>query len=164
MSESETQPSGVPLNQTQCESIGGTWDAENNKCIMPSEAAPKPPTDSSLRRENEMLRAQIETRERQLRQAIEIANRANDERNARKEAEKARLIQSIQMDGKFTKDELQGKTLDELNTMRLTLDRSIEKTFASVAAEIDEQRKRKQPVFTLGTWDSASQTWKGGVE
>jgi hypothetical protein len=110
-----------------------------------------------------MLRAQIKTRETQLRQAIEIANRANDERKAKDYAEKARLISSIQMDSHFTKDELTKKTLPDLQVIRLTLDKSIEKTFASVAAEIDEAGRKRTPHLTAGAWDPVKKQWVGGT-
>jgi LPS O-antigen subunit length determinant protein (WzzB/FepE family) len=120
-------------------------------------------TDADLMRQIEMLKAQVDTREKQLRQAIDIANRANDERKARDEAEKSKLIDSIMMDSKFGKDDLKDKSLADLQTMRITLDKSIEKTFASVAAEMDENRRTKQPLLTVGAWDAASKTWKGGL-
>lgn len=119
--------------------------------------------DRNLYRENEMLRAQIKTRETQLRQAIEIANRANDERKAKDYAEKERLITTIQMDSHFSKDELTKKTLPDLQVMRLTLDKSIEKTFASVAAEIDAAGHKRTPHLTAGAWDSEKKQWVGGT-
>lgn len=125
---------------------------------------PPPPADTAdILRENEMLRAQILTREKQLRQAIDIANRANDERIAKDEADKLMLISSIQMDSHFTKDELTKKKLGELQTMRLTLDKSIEKTFASVAAEIDAANRKQEPHLTAGAWDPVKKQWVGGV-
>ena len=110
-----------------------------------------------------MLDAQVKLREKQLGQAIGVANRAIEAQNARDEAEKASLIQSIQMDGKFDKEELEKKTLDELHTIRFTLDRSIEKTFANVAAEIDEAKRKHEPFLTAGAWDSKKKEWIGGV-
>ena len=127
------------------------------------EETPKVETDADLRREIAMLRSQVDTREKQLRQAIDIANRANDERKAKDEAEKAKLIDSIQMDSKFDKTELQGKSLADLQTIRITLDKSIEKTFASVAAEMDESNHKKTPYFTVGAWDSKTQSYVGGI-
>ena len=120
-------------------------------------------TDADLLNKIAMLEARLDTREKQLKQAIDIANRANDERKALDEKEKAKLIDSIQQDSKFTKDDLKDKSLSELNTMRITLDRSIEKTFASVAAEMDEAKRSKQPLFTVGAFDSKTQSWKGGI-
>jgi len=122
-----------------------------------------PATDADLLRQIEMLKAQVDTREKQLKQAIDIANRANDAQKARDEAEKAKLVESVMMDSKFSKDDLTGKTLAELQTMRITLDKSIEKTFASVAAELDEKRHRHAPLFTAGAWDSKTQTYVGGI-
>jgi len=120
------------------------------------------PGDAKLLNQIEMLNARVALREKQLKQAIGIANRANDERKAKEEAEKQSLIQSIQIDGKFSKEELDKKSLSELTTMRFTLDRSIEKTFVNVAAEIDEARRQHKPHLTAGYYDSATETWKGG--
>ena len=114
-----------------------------------------------LLRENEMLQAQVALREKQLRQAIDIANRANDERKAKETAQHTMLVNSIQMDSHFTKDELAKKNLHELQTIRLTLDKSMEKTFAYVAAEIDAAKRKKVPHLTAGAWDG--EKWVGGV-
>jgi LPS O-antigen subunit length determinant protein (WzzB/FepE family) len=127
------------------------------------DAFPIAQTDEDLRRKNEMLQAQVDTREKQLKQAIDIANRANDEHKARDEAEKAKLIDSIMMDSKFSKEDLTSKSIGDLQTMRITLDRSIEKTFASVAADIEASNRIKQPSLTVGRYDSASKTWIGGL-
>lgn len=165
MSTPVTPVKQPPVNQTECEAAGGTWDEETKTCKMP-EKIPKAPGASdyaSLLRKNEMLEARVALREKQLRQAIGIANRANDERKAKDEAEKQSLIQSIQMDGKFSKDELEKKNLDELHTIRFTLDRSIEKTFANVAAEIDAAKRKRQPLLTAGSWDPEKKKWVGGV-
>jgi LPS O-antigen subunit length determinant protein (WzzB/FepE family) len=120
-------------------------------------------SDADLLRQIEMLKAQVDTREKQLKQAIDIANRANDAQKARDEAEKAKLIDSITMDSHYTKDALQNKPLTELQIMRTTLDCSIEKTFASVAAEMDQNNRKHAPLFTAGAWDSKTQTYVGGV-
>lgn len=134
---------------------------------VPSSAATGPPAMADLVRENEMLRSQLAVREKQLRQSLDVANRAIDERKARDNAEKERLITSIQMDSHFTKDELQKKSLADLQTVRLTLDKSIEKTFASVAAEIDEAKRKKKPFLTAGYWAgkdaNGNDVWKGGI-
>ena len=108
-----------------------------------------------------MLRGRLEVRERQIKQAIGIANRANEENKAKDNAQKIMLIDSIQMDSEFTKDALAKKNLHELQTIRLTLDKSMEKTFASVAAEIDAAKRKKVPHLTAGAWDG--EKWVGGV-
>jgi hypothetical protein len=149
-----------------CEGAGGTWNEATSTCTMPHNELKtdvKPQGDAALMRENEMLRARVELREKQLKQAIDIANRANDERKAKEEAEKQSLIQSIQMDGKFDKDELEKKSLADLHTIRFTLDRSIEKTFVNVAAEIDEARRTRKPFLTAGAWDREKKQWVGGT-
>ena len=115
-------------------------------------------SDADLLRKIEMLQAQVDTREKQLKQAIDIANRANDERKARDEAEKQKLIDSVMIDSKFDKEYLAQKSLSELQTMRITLDKSIEKTFESVAAEIDAANKPKLMGITY--WDSKSNDWR----
>jgi hypothetical protein len=120
-------------------------------------------TDAELLKKIAMLEARVETREKQLKQAIDIANRANDEAKARETKEKEGLISSIQQDSKFTVEDLKDKSLSDLQTIRITLDRSIEKTFASVAAEIDEQKRSHQPQLTLGMYDSTKKTWVGGI-
>jgi hypothetical protein len=122
-----------------------------------------PATDADLLRKIEMLQAQVDTREKQLKQAIDIAQRANDERKARDEADKMKLIDSIMMDSKFSKEDLSGRSLSELQTMRITLDRSIEKTFASVAADLAEQNNHKKPFLSAGAWDAQKQSWVGGI-
>jgi hypothetical protein len=122
------------------------------------DAAPAIVTDADLMLKNEMLTAQLNVREQQLRQAIDIADRYNKETIARDEAEKNRLIDSIILDSKFGKDELKSRSLSELQTMRITLDRSIEKSFASVAAQIDEARKPK--LMGVDYWDSKTGEWR----
>ena len=146
-------------DETTCEA---RWNAAHsaNPAVTP---AKKSPGDADLLRKIEMLEAQIATRETQLRQAIEIAGRANDERKAREEGEKQRLIDSIRLDSKFSKEDLETKSLNDLQTMRITLDKSIEKTFANVAAEIDAAKRKKQPHLTAGYYDAATKTWKGGI-
>jgi hypothetical protein len=138
------------------------WKAAHE--VSPTPSQPKQsPGDVALLKEVEMLKARVALREKQLKQAIDIANRANDKRKAEQEAEKQSLILSIQSDSKFSKDELEEKTLEDLQTMRLTLDRSIEKTFANVAAEIDAANRKQEPYLTAGYFDPATKTWKGGV-
>jgi hypothetical protein len=139
------------------------WKAahEANPSVPPAKQSPGDVAE--LLRENEMLKGQIAVREKQLRQAIEIANRANDERKAKDNAEKQRLISSIQMDSKFSKEELNEKSLADLQTIRITLDKSIEKTFASVAAEIDAASRKRSPHLTAGAWDPVKKQYVGGI-
>ena len=158
-----SETTSEPLNQTQCESMGGTWNDETQTCTLPETIDKGALDQASLLRKIEMLKAQVRLREDQLQQAIGIATRANDERKAREAAEKAQLIQSIQIDGKFPKDELESKSVDELTTIRYTLDRSLEKTFASVAADFEAQRRKREPQLTAGYYDRDTGTWKGGV-
>jgi hypothetical protein len=139
----------------------GMAQTDAEKALL--DITPKGASDVDLMRQIEMKDAQIATREKQLKQAIDIANRANDERKAKDEAEKLKLIDSIMIDGKFGKDELTNKTLPELQIIRTTLDKSIEKTFASVAAEMDEAKRARTPLLTAGAWDSKKQSWVGGI-
>ena len=127
-----------------------------------SSASTGPPAMGDVVRENEMLRARLKVREDQLKQAISIANRANDENKAKNNAQKQMLVSSIQMDSDFNKDELAKKNLNELQTIRLTLDKSMNKTFASVAADIAAADRRSKPHLTAGAWDSKKEQWVGG--
>lgn len=146
-------------DETTC---ANRWAAAHsaNPSVTPAKTSPG---DSDLLREIEMLKAQLQTRETQLRQAIDIAGRANEERAAREDAEKSRLIDSIRIDSKFSKNDLTTKTLQDLQTIRITLDKSIEKTFASVAADMDAAKRKTQPHLTAGYFDAATKTWKGGL-
>jgi hypothetical protein len=138
------------------------WKAANEVDPVVPAATPSP-GDTDLYRKIEMLQSQLKVREDQLRQAIGIANRANDERKAREHAEVARLIDSIQLDSQFTKEDLANKSLSDLQTMRMTLDKSIEQTFASVAAEMDAARRKRDPFLTAGAWDRDKNAWVGGI-
>jgi hypothetical protein len=138
------------------------WTAAHsaNPNVTPAKQSPG---DADKDRKIEMLEAQLETRERQLRQAIDIADRANNERKAKEEGERQKLINSIQIDGPFPKTDLEKKSLSELQIMRYTLDKGLQKTFANVAAEIDASKRKKQPFLTAGYYDSETKTWKGGI-
>lgn len=127
--------------------------------------APTVQTDASLLRENEMLKAQVKLREEQLKQAIDIANKANDQAKAREAAEKQDLIDRIIVDsnGKMSTEELTGKSLSELQLIKTVLSKSLDHTFASIAALQSEKDKRTQPFLTVGYYDSATKTWKGGL-
>lgn len=132
-----------------------------------TESAPATPTvqtDAQLLRENEMLKAQVKLREEQLKQAIDIANKANDQAKAREAAEKQDLIDRIIVDanGKMTQDELQGKSLSELQLVKTVLSKSLDHTFASIAALQAEKDKRTAPYLTAGAWDSQNKKWIGG--
>ena len=118
--------------------------------------------DVDLLREIEMLKAQIAVRDEQLTQAIGIAERANDSQKAQKQAEKLNIIPTIMRDSKYGKDELNTKSLAELQTIRTTLDKSMAKTFANVAADIEASKRKNKAWLTAGFFDSATKTWKGG--
>lgn len=129
---------------------------DNIKAPAPAPAAVV--TDAELMRENAMLRSRVELREKQLQEAIDVANRANTEASARQDAEKARLIDSIVLDSKFRKEDLANKALPELQTMRLTLDKSIIQSFANVAAEMEAATKPK--LMGVDYWDPKAAEWR----
>lgn len=139
------------------------WTAAHEVSPEVEPQTPPPADRAGLFRENEMLRTRLEVRERQLRQAVDIANRANEQSKAKDSAQKSMLVGSIQIDSQFSKDELDKKSLSELQTIRLTLDKSMAKTFASVAAEIDAESRRQKPHLTVGAWDSQKKQWVGGT-
>ena len=129
----------------------------------------KPATDAEelgrLRRENEMLRAEVKVRTDQVRQATDIAVKANEIQKARDEAERQTLIDKIVVDTnqRFTADTLKDKTLKELQLMHTVVQTSMDHTFASVAALQAEQDQRKKPYLSVGAWDAANKKWVGGV-
>jgi len=123
----------------------------------------KTQTDAELLNKIAMLEGRIDVREKQLKQALDWKNRRDDEDNARELKEKVKLIDSIQQDSHFSKDELKDTTISELQTMRKTLDKSIEKTFVSVSAELDEQKRKSAPHLTAGAWDNTEKKWVGGL-
>lgn len=142
------------------------WDAAHK--TNPAVPATKPPVASTgapalgdALREIEMLRARLKIRDDQLKQAITIANRANSETKARDNAQKQMLVSSIQMDSDFTQDELEKKHLNDLRTIRVTLDKSMAKTFASVAADMDAEKRKQVPFLTAGKWNG--EKWVGGI-
>ena len=141
-----------------CEAAGMKWNDESKTCTISS-------SDTDLIRENEMLKARLKTREDQLRQAIEIANKANTSQQARSEAERQDLIDHIVIDtnGKYTKDELKDKPLKEIQLIKTALDKSLEHTFTNIAAFQAEQDRKKKPHLTIGAWDNEKKQWTGGV-
>jgi hypothetical protein len=113
----------------------------------------------------ELKKAELKLREDQLRQAIEIANKANDQKKARDAAEKQDLIDRIIIDsnGKVTVDELQDKSLRDLVLIKTFASKQLDSTFASIAALQSEKDQRAKPHLTVGYYDNATKTWKGGV-
>lgn len=158
-----TQP---PMNaeiatEEACVAAGGEWNGATQLCTMPHTEELK--TDADLQREVEMLRARLQVREKQLSDAIGTANKANTKFQAEAKAQKEMLVNSIQMDSNFSKDELEKKNLSELQIIRLTIDKSQVKAFASVAAELDAANRKKKPFLTAGAWDSQKKQWVGGT-
>ena len=154
-----SETNSTSLTQTMCETQGGKW--VNGGCVMPDSAV----TDVSLMRDNEMLKARVKVLEDHLRQAIEIANKANDAKKAKDEAEREDLLKRIVVDSnnKWTETELSGKSLSDLKLINTTLTKSQDATFASIAAMQAEIDHKKKPTLTLGYFDSETKTWKGGI-
>ena len=121
--------------------------------------------DVSLIKENEMLKAKVDKLEGYLKQAIDVANKANEMQKAKDEAEISDLTDRIvaASNNRLTVDSLKGKTLDELRLIKTTLDLSMQDTFASVAALQSERDRKHAPLLTVGKWDSKTQSWVGGL-
>lgn len=156
--------SETPKTQEACEAAGGTW--ENGACKLPSmDSKPATITDAQLMRENEMLKAQLRVREDQLKQAIKIANKANDLQSARDAAEREDLIIRIIADSnnKWSRAELEAKSRDDLLLIKTAVSKEMDHTFASVAAYQAEQDKKTRPLLTAGAWDSINKKWIGGL-
>jgi vacuolar-type H+-ATPase subunit I/STV1 len=120
-------------------------------------------TDADLMRKIHMQDAEIENYKNKVKQATDLFNRVNQERDAAEQAEKQRLIKEISIDSAWTVDQLTAKDLKTLQEINTTLKLNNNKTFASVAADIAELEKKKAPLFTVGAWDSKTQTYKGGI-
>jgi hypothetical protein len=136
---------------------------------FPQAADSHPATDAELRRETERQKAEILKLKEQQRQAIDIANKALDEKKARDEAERQTLITEITVDSnqKWSLDELKDKSLTELNLIKTTLTKSMDQTFASIAAYDAEQKRKTTPQLTVGYFagrDAAGNAiYKGGI-
>jgi hypothetical protein len=158
-----SEPEQTPTTQTECESMGGTWNAESGTCSFPKEKVSQP-TDAEVLRDNEMLRARVKVLEDHLREAITIANKANDAQQARNDAERKDLIKRIVIDSnnKWNEKELTGKSLSDLKLINTTLTKNQDATFASIAAMQAEIDRKQKPQLTLGYYDSQTKSWKGG--
>jgi hypothetical protein len=148
---------------TQREVCEARWNAAHAENPNVTPAKQSPGDYAALVKDLEMTKARLKLREDQLTQAVEIANRANAQNKAKDNAQKQMLVASIQLDSHFTQEELTQKSLNELQTIRLTLDKSMSKTFANVAADIDEKNRKAKPQLTAGYFDVSTKTWKGGV-
>lgn len=160
--------SEVPKTKAECEAAGGVWSEEEGVCTLTNSGTSGSNSvipDADLMRENEMLKAKITLREKQLKQAIDIANKANQQQKAKEDAEKQSLISRIVLDSnnKFTPENLKDKTLSELHLMKTVLDTSLDQTFTSIAAYQAEADSRKKPLLTAGAWDSKKKSWVGGA-
>lgn len=151
-----------PKTKEACEQAGGIWNDAKATCTMPHNELK---TDADLVRENEMLKAKLTLREDQLKQAITIANKANEKAHAVDEAERESLISRIVIDSnnKFKPEELKDKTLAELRLMQTVLDKSLDHTFASIAAIQADEERRTKPFFTAGAWNPEKKKWEGGI-
>ena len=150
--------------QADCESAGGTWNTATSTCTL-SHSSDLPKSDAELIRENESLRAKVELREKQLQDAIKIANKAITIEKAKEDAERDSLVNRIVLDSnnKFKPEDLNDKTLSELRLIQTVLDKSLDQTFASIAAIQADAQRRKEPLLTAGAWDSKKKEWIGGV-
>jgi hypothetical protein len=137
--------------------------AEADCRLKLTDAVPKASTDADLMRENSMLRAEVEARKNQIKQATDLVTRVNQERKAAEDAEKNRLIDTIMADSAYTKDQLVGMDLKDLQTINTTLKLNNNKTFAAVAADIAAQEQRAKVQLTAGAWDAVEKKWVGGL-
>jgi hypothetical protein len=128
-----------------------------------ADAMPKINTDADLMRENQMLRAEVEARKNQIKQATDLVTRVNQEKKAAEDAEKTRLIDTIMADSAYSKDQLEAKDLKTLQEINTTLKLNNNKTFAAVAADLAEQESRKKVFLSAGAWDAQKQSWVGGI-
>jgi len=145
------------------ETCEARWKASHQINTEVTQQPSSPGDIASLLRKNELLEARLQLRENQLKQAIDIAARFNEEKEAKEHAARKMLIDSIKMDSSFTEKFLSKKSTPEIQAMRLTLDKTMSKTFASVAADIALEKRRNTPHLTAGAWDSKLQRWVGGI-
>jgi hypothetical protein len=111
---------------------------------------PAPATDNDLKRENEMLKVKADKLEEQRRQAIEIANKAIDEKKIAADVHRKALIAEILVDcnGKWTENELDSKSTSDLNLIKECFMRNTDDTFASIAAYEAAKRNASAPRLT----------------
>jgi hypothetical protein len=107
-------------------------------------------SDVDLRRENEMLKVKAAKLEDQQRQAIDIANKAIEQKKIQDEVNRKALIAQLVVDsnGKWTETELDQKTTSELNLIKTCYMKSTDDTFASIAAYEAEQKRMTTPKLT----------------
>jgi hypothetical protein len=107
-------------------------------------------SDVDLRRENEMLKVKAAKLEDQQRQAIDIANKAIEQKKIQDEVNRKALIAQLVVDsnGKWTETELDQKTTSELNLIKTCYMKSTDDTFASIAAYEAEQKRMTSPKLT----------------
>ncbi len=123
---------------------------------------PKVQTDADLISANAMLRAEVEARKNQIRQASDLFNRISAEKDAAVLAEKNRVVDSIMEDvPKANRDDYAAKDLKTLQDINTALKMMSNRAFASVAASDAEQERRSKPQLTAGKWDG--KTWIGGL-
>ncbi len=151
------------LDELVAACVKGGMSEVDCRAKLADAAPPKASTDADLMRENQMLRAEVEARKNQIRQATDMITRVNQERKAAEDAEKSRLIDTIMQDSAYSKDQLVGMDLKDLQTINTTLKLNNNKTFASVAADIAEQERKNKVFLTVGAWDSAKKTYVGGL-
>lgn len=161
MSETKTQAS--------CEEAGGTWDAEKGTCTMPEKPTGDADLIRQLMRENEMLKAEVKVRTDQVKQATNIAIKANQLQEARDAAERASLIEKITIDSnhKWNAENLKDKNIKELQFINTVVQTSLDHTFANIAAMDAETARKTKPQLTAGFYAgkdaSGNPIYKGGL-
>jgi len=160
--------SEIPKTKAECEAAGGSWSDEDGVCTLTTNGTSgkhSQNSDADVLRELAMTKAELTLRKKQLRQAVDVATKVNERQKAADEAEREMIITQILVDaqGKFEKDELKSKSLTDLRLIKTVIDKSMDQTFASIAALDVEERNRKKPRLTVGAWDSKTKNWVGGM-
>lgn len=128
--------------------------------------APKAVGDEALLRELELIKAENRILKDQLAEAKKIEERVIAERKAHDEAERQELIDRIIIysGGRITQAQLAGKDKETLKEILRTTIAVREDAYAGIAAYYDQKERREKTFLTVGYWDSASKSWKGGID
>lgn len=124
-----------------------------------------PGTDVALTRMNAMQAVKISQLEAALREATGIIKAVNLERDAVMEARKYELALELEKesDGRLRHNELMKEELKDLTLMKKTIDTAHPKNLVSVSNLIAADNKRKKPTLSVGEYDTATGTYKGGI-
>lgn len=120
----------------------------------------------AVMRELELIKAENRILKDQLNESKKVAECVLAEKKAQDEAERRELINRIIIysGGKYTETELAGKDTATLKEKLKTIIDVREDVFVGISAYYDEQQRRFKPQLTVGYWDTASKTWKGGID